>query len=92
MRKWIYEIIVVFVLVVVGLGIWWFVSTKNTRALEAQYEQLIKIANRQAVEIAIIQQAAELNRLKKTLQQSASSSPVIVQPPEIADPKDVKIK
>ncbi len=63
--KWGYELIIVAVLVVVGLGIWWFVATKDERLADVQLEQLVKFANRQAVEIAIIKQTGELEHLKK---------------------------
>lgn len=96
MRKWTYELIVIAVVICVGLGIWWFVATKDQRAAEAQFKQLVKIANRQAVEIAVIRQAAELEQLKRTLaknqrlQQPIPQPPLAIpQPPVVADPKDV---
>ncbi len=74
MRKWICGI----VLVLICLGVWWFISTNDERQSQAQYERFLKFANRQAVEIAIIRQSAELERLN------------LVQRP--ADPDDIPIK
>ncbi len=57
-------VIVVGVLVIVGFGLWWFNSTKDIRAAEAEYEQLVRFADRQAVEIAIIEQSSKLKNYK----------------------------
>ncbi len=65
--KWTCEVIIVVVLLCVGLGVWWFVSTKDQRAAKAQYEQLVRYANRQAVQIAIIEQASKLENYKQQL-------------------------
>lgn len=65
--KWKIEAIIVAVLICVGLGVWWFVSTKEARQANAQFEELVEFANRQQVEIAIIRQAAELRQLRTEL-------------------------
>ena len=90
MKKWVYEIIIIVALVCVGLGIWRYTSTKAERQANFQYEQLLKFANRQAVEIAVIEQAAKLELLKRKLVEG--QKPQIVPPlPVIADPDDVDI-
>lgn len=67
MKKWKIEAIIVVVLLVLGLGIWWYISTGDERQASAQFEQLVKYANRQEVEIAIIKQDAELKMLKRAM-------------------------
>ena len=92
MKKWTCEAIIVAVVLCVGLGIWWFIATKDTRKAEAQYKQLVRLANRQSVEIAVIKQAAELKKLRETIKRTQKpvslEIPAIVQPPVIADPTD----
>ncbi len=46
---------------------YWFVTTKDERAKKAQYKQLVDFAERQAVEIAIIEQASKLKGYKQHL-------------------------
>lgn len=96
MKKWTYELIVVAALLVVGLGIWWWNSTKVERAANAQYEQFVKVAARQEVEIRIIRQAAELARMKQIIaenqkrQAMAVPQPVVIpQPPATVSPEDI---
>jgi len=62
------KIVLLIVTVCIGGFLWWFVSTKEVRAEEAQYERLVRFANRQTVEIAVIKQAAELQKLKAEIQ------------------------
>ncbi len=83
MKKWKLELTIVVVLLCVGSCVWWFVSTKDTRRAEAQYEQLLNFANRQAVEIAVIEQAAKLELIKRTL--SENKKP----PQTVPDPKSL---
>ena len=66
--RWICEIIIVVLVVGLMLGIWWFVATKDEWAMDAQYEQLLRFANRQSVELAVIKQAAELRQLRAAMQ------------------------
>ncbi len=61
MRKIITWIIVG--LVIAGSGFWWN-SKKDERAAEAELETLIKFAQRQALEIVIIEQASKLTDYK----------------------------
>ncbi len=69
MKKWKYEVIIVAVLLVVGLGVWWFVATKDERATKADTELMIKFAQRQALEIAIIEQTSKLTDYKRQIAQ-----------------------
>lgn len=88
MKKWKLELIIVVVLLCMGGCIWWSVSTKDARKAKAQYEQLLNYANRQAVEIAVIEQAAKLELLKRTLAKGKKLQPV--QPaPLVPDPKSL---
>ena len=75
MRKWTCEAIIVAVLLCMGGGRWWFVATKNERQADAQYEQYVKFAKRQAIEITIIKQAAELNRLRTAVAEAQKPKP-----------------
>ena len=89
LKKWTYELIIVVVLLCIGLGVWWFVATKDVRQAEAEFEQLVKFANRQAVEIAVIKQSAELQQLtqaivmaqQKAQQETRRVLEQVVQPP-----------
>ncbi len=82
-RKWTYELIIVVVLVVVGLGIWWFVSTKDERAAEVELETMIKFAQRQALEIAIIEQSSKLANYRQQMAkaQQAKTQQIAPNPP-----------
>ena len=87
--KWSYKLITVAALVCVGLGTWYFISTKEERAYSDYTRTLTMYAQRQAIEIAIIEQASKLANYRQQLaasQQPANSVPEL---PEIADPKDV---
>ena len=91
--KWTYEAVVVGLLIIVGLGIWWFIATKDERAADAQFERLVKFANRQQVEIAVIRQAAELQQLRAAIQRAQTLSQVPIEPPPaVTDPKDVPME
>ncbi len=90
-------VIAVVVLLNAVVAVWWFVTTKETRAAKAEYKMLVIFAHRQAVEIAIIEQRSKLldyqqqmaaaNRPKKIAQSITSNPPMPFVP---ADPKDVK--
>ena len=71
-------VIVVIVLLIAGGSIWYFVSTKDSRAAKSEYKMLVKFANRQTVEIAIIEQRSKL--LDYQQQMAAASKPKIAQP------------
>jgi hypothetical protein len=40
--KWIYELIIVAILIVVGLCTWWFIATKDERLAEKEVETMIR--------------------------------------------------
>ena len=91
--KWSYKLITVAALVCVGLGTWYFISTKEERAYSDYTRTLTMYAQRQAIEIAIIEQASKLtdyrNQIAQAQQQSKQN--VVNQLQEIADPKDVDV-
>jgi len=84
MKKWMYEAIIVAVLLCIGGGVWWFVATKDERRANAQYAQYVKFAERQAVEIRIIRQSAELSQLRAALAEAQKPKPAIIpsKPPD----------
>ncbi len=53
-------VIVVGALLIVSSCIYWFTKTRDVRVRNSEYKQLVKFANRQAVEIAIIEQRSKL--------------------------------
>ena len=83
---------IVVVLIIVGSGFWWN-SNKDERAAKAELKTMIDFAQRQALEIAIIEQASKLGDYKRQIaaQQTDVAIPI---PPElpvpIADPKDLE--
>ena len=100
LSKWTYELIIVAVLVCVGLGVWWFITTKDERATNADTKAMIKYAQRQALEIAIIEQASKLTdyrqqlaAAKQPVAKPIAPTPPMTMPlmPEVADPKDVDV-
>ena len=81
---------VVIVLLLIGGGIVWRIeSTKDIRKQKTDYKNLVKFAQRQAVEIAIIEQASKLANYKQQISQNQNPAPQPFQPPVISDPKDV---
>ncbi len=96
--KWIYVIIGTVVgIILVGGGVCWDNSAAD-RAADAELETMIKYAQRQALEIAIIEQASKLTDYRKQLETMQNPVPPIVEPvvipelPVVADPKDVEIQ
>ena len=85
MKKWKLELIIVVVLLVAGLGVWWFVATKDDRAADAEVELMIKYAQKQALEIAIIEQASKLADYRRQLAKTKQPEP-ITETPLPADP------
>lgn len=101
--KWTYELVVVAVLLIVGGSIWGgFVATKETRAAKTEIENMIKYAQRQALEIAIIEQSSKLADYRRQLAaQRPKPAPPAMNPfapvplnpiPIVADPKDVDLE
>ena len=83
--KWKIEAIAVVVLVVVGLGVWWLIATKDERATNRDTEVMIKYAQRQALEIAIIEQTSKLLNYKQQMAQAKQAQRLPVAPPVIED-------
>ncbi len=65
MRRWIYEVIIVAVLVCIGLGIWRYVSTNDIRTYKKEVVKLRLYTEHQSLEIKVIEQAAKLSELKR---------------------------
>ena len=98
--KWTYEIIVLLVGAILAGSGWYWSATKDDRIAEAELQVMIKYAQRQALEIAIIEQASKLTDYRKQLEamqipaKSATNSfapvnPIPIEP--VADPKDVNV-
>ncbi len=80
-------VICAIVLVVTLLGGKWVKDTAPKREAKSQFNSLVEFAERQAVEIAIIEQAARLQQLKAAVRKS-QMKPVPVNseiPKEVAD-------
>ncbi len=93
LSKWKWEVIVISLVVAIGLACWWADSTKAQRAEDKEIDVMIKYAQRQALEIAIIEQASKLAGYKKQLaaaQQAKQPSVLMPMVPTIPDPVDVK--
>ncbi len=90
MKKWMYEICIVIITLVIGSSGWYWSSTKDNRAENAELETMIKYAQRQALEIAIIEQASKLTNYRKQLA-TAQQTEITIPQESIADPKDVPI-
>ena len=77
----------VVMLVIVGSALWWN-STKDERAAKAGIKTMVDYAQRQALEIAIIEQASKLTDYRQQLEKIKQDTSQL---PEIADPKDVNV-
>ncbi len=75
MKKIVWIIVILLIASAIGYHRY---STRDERKVEAEYELLIRFANRQAVEIAIIEQRSKL--LNYQQQMAAASKPKIAQP------------
>ena len=73
---------IVIVVCILCLAAYWFISTNDRRVKDAEYETLVRVAERQAVEIAIIEQASKLANYKQQIEQARTV-------PILADSKDV---
>ena len=86
MKKWKYELVGVGLVLCLAGGIWWFHSTKAERKANAEYKQLLRFAQRQAIEIAVIEQASKLENYK----QQMAANRAIAQPRVGMDPNLIK--
>ena len=95
------QIVVALVLTaLIGSGVWWYIDTEPQRKADAGIETMIKFAQKQALEIAIIEQAVKLQNYKQQIAkvqqlediqmrekiQRAKTQPLI---PAVVDPKDI---
>lgn len=70
--------IIVAVLILASIGcVWWFMETAPNRKAKTEIKILVDFAQRQALEIAIIEQSAKLANYKR--QMAKPVSPVIVE-------------
>lgn len=65
------------IVVLVALGVWWFIETAPKRKVAAEFKNLVRVANRQEVEIAIIKQAVELQQLKSAIRKAQDAKKTI---------------
>ncbi len=92
LSKWKWEVIVISLVVAIGLACWWADSTKAQRAEDKEIEVIIKYAQRQALEIAIIEQSSKLANYKRQLAAQRPTPPPVspfVPINPITDPKNV---
>ncbi len=61
------ELIVTILVIAICLSGWWFIFTKDQRKVATEYKQLVRIANRQAIEIVIIEQAEKLTNYRQQM-------------------------
>ncbi len=71
------ELVAIGLILVICAGVWIFMSTRDDRIKDAEYKNLERFAKRQAVEIAIIQQAVRLQQLKAAIQKAQMQEPPI---------------
>ena len=83
-------IIVVCVFVIAGGCVWWLGATKNSRAARKEYKSLVRLAELQAVKIAVIEQASKLTKYQQQLRTTQKPVKTPATPvPSIADPKSI---
>lgn len=75
-------VIVIGILAVVGLGVWRFIATKDQRAAKAEIKLMVDYAQRQALEIAIIEQSAKLAGYKQQIAAASQPTETVSQPEE----------
>ncbi len=76
-------VIGIIVLLVAGGSVLWWNSNKDERVAEVELETLIKFAQRQSLEIAIIEQASKLIDYKRQMAAARQARPV-------ADPNNLE--
>ena len=99
MKKFKIEILVAVIIALGGGGFWGVAATGPERKAKAETQRLIDFAQRQALEIAIIEQSVKLTKYKKQIAESQNPAPVSVEPipflqspiiPITPDPKDIE--
>ncbi len=65
MKKWAYEVIIIAVLALAGLGIWWYTATDEIRVYKKEVRKLRLYTEHQSLEIKTIEQATKLSKLKR---------------------------
>ena len=72
----------VVLLAVIGGGVWWYTETAPQRKSDAEIEAMIKFAQRQALEIAIIEQSSKLTDYRKQIAENQKAQGSIPEPKE----------
>ncbi len=85
MKKFKIEMLLVLAAVVIGGSIWAIAATEPARKAKKDTQKLIDFAQRQALEIAIIEQSVKLKELKQKLAEeqkpvSALTVPIVKEP------------
>ena len=83
-------IVIIGLLIVVGLGVWWYVATNDERVANAEMKVLIDFAQKQALEIAIIEQASKLANYKQQIAASRQPKPPVTPVPALSAPDDIE--
>ena len=68
-KDWLWVLIVP-VVVVLSIGIWWYVATNEVRRYEAASYEMKLIAERQKLEIDIYNQSNQLQQIRQQVQQA----------------------
>ncbi len=91
MKKWKIELMMVLAAVVIGGSIWAVVATEPKRKAKAETQKLIDFAQRQALEIVIIEQSVKLVQYKKKIAAAQKPAPIMQLPviPLPPAPKDI---
>ncbi len=90
LSKWKYEVIVVGLALVIGLGVWWYVATEPQRKVKAEIKVMIDFVQRQALEIAIIENSSKLAGYRQQL--AAKKPKPLVNPFAPKPPNPVPVK
>ena len=72
------KIVIVFVLLAIACGgLWWYLDSAPKRKAKVEIEAMIKFAQRQALEIAIIEQSVKLSGYKQQIAKAQQAKAVI---------------
>lgn len=74
-------VVVIILIAVIAGGVWWYVDGAPQRKAEAEIKTMIKFAQRQALEIAIIEQSSKLADYRQQLAKMQQAQPIVPTPP-----------
>ncbi|KKN59763.1 hypothetical protein LCGC14_0538530 [marine sediment metagenome] len=69
-------------LAVICGGVWWYADTAPQRKAKAEIETMINFVQRQALEIAIIEQSSKLQNYKRQIAENQKAQVLISEPEE----------